>query len=228
MSVSYYDNALYNKIQGWVKDKNVRVLSPDDSLRMFQLRADLNRDQPISLPCVAISRLPKVHLDCTHRKPITFDGFMIAKPEPPEGMTEKEQQEWLDKLYDENKAVSLQVNAIPMTLRYQIDIYAKEMSTVDEYVRNFVFNLINHPKLMVELPYQGVNYQHECNIYMDEDSEDNSDIPSRLFKGQFYRWTISLTIDDANMFSIPVENLVRITDSEVRTISPESSDDEDL
>jgi hypothetical protein len=153
---------------------------------------------------------------------------MIAKPEPPEGLSEEEQHEWLDKLYADKKAKSLQLNVIPMTIRYQLDIYAKELATVDEYVRTFVFNLLNHPKLEVELPYQGINYRHECNIFMDEDAEDNSDIPSRLFAGQFYRWTISLTIDDAYMFSASVEDLVQITDAEVQTIPSESPDDEDI
>ena len=35
------------------------------------------------------------------------------------------------------------------------------------------------------------------------DVEDNSDIPERLFKTQFTRWTLSVTIDDAYLFSAP-------------------------
>ena len=35
--------------------------------------------------------------------------------------------------------------------------------------------------------------------------EDTSDIPQRLFSGQFTRWSIRLTIDDAYLFSAPVE-----------------------
>jgi hypothetical protein len=35
--------------------------------------------------------------------------------------------------------------------------------------------------------------------------EDTSDVPQRLFSGQFTRWTIRLNIDDAYLFSVPVE-----------------------
>ena len=226
MSVSYYDKALYAKIQGWVKDKKVRVLGPDDSLRMFQLRADLSKDKPITLPCISISRVPNVELSYKHKKPMSFDGLMIAKPEPPEGLSDNEKHEWMDRLYTGNKAKSLQINAIPMTLTYQLDIYAKEQEMVDLYIREFIFNFINHPKMTVNIPYNGISYPHDCNVYVETPIQDNSDIPSRLFGGQFYRWTIGLIIEDAYLFSAPIEDLVQITDTEVEAeLRPASSED---
>ena len=73
-------------------------------------------------------------------------------------------------------------------------------------------NFVNHPKLTLILPYNGINYKHDCNVKVTSPMQDNSDIPSRLFSGQFYRWTITLVIDDAYLFSAPVENLININD----------------
>ena len=54
MSIRLYDDAIYKKIQRWVKDPNMRILSPSESTRLFQLRADQTNDKPIVLPMIAI------------------------------------------------------------------------------------------------------------------------------------------------------------------------------
>lgn len=216
MSVSYYDKALTEKIQKWIKGDTLKVMGPDQSLRLFQTISDIKKDKAITLPFISLSRAPNVEISSDHKKPMSFDGLMIAHPEfPPELKTDSEKQQWLSELREKQKAKSLQVNAIPMVLNYQLDIYTKTLKQADEYIRNFVFNFINHPKLTVELPYNNVNYKHDCNVRIVSPVQDNSDIPSRLFPGQFYRWTISLIIDDAYLFSVPFENLVDIEDYEV-------------
>ena len=40
MAIRYYDEALTEKIKSWVKDPDMRVLSPNDSTRLFQMKAD--------------------------------------------------------------------------------------------------------------------------------------------------------------------------------------------
>lgn len=215
MSVSYYDNAMVKKITGWIKDNRVKVLGVEDTLRTFQLTSDKTNDSPISLPLISLSRGTNIELSFNHKKPMSFDGMMIAHPDIPENISDEERQVILDNLQEEGKLKSLQVNAIPMTLNYQLDIYTKKLSEADEYVRNFVFNFINHPKLTIELPYQGVNYKHDFNIVVNNPIQDNSDIPNRLFGGQFYRWTINLTIDDAYLFSVPFEDLVSVDSVEI-------------
>ena len=215
MSVSLYDKALYDKINAWVKDKRARVLAPDESLRLFQISADENKDKPVTLPLIALSRASNIEISYTHKRPLTFDGMMLDHAHVPEGLTEKEKEEWFNKLWDDGKAKSIQLNAIPMVLNYQLDIYAKERKTIDEYVRNFVFNLVNNPKVTFVLPYNSVEYKHDSNVKVLSPIQDNSDIPSRLFSGQFYRYTIGLIIDDAYLFSAPIENTLSFGDYEV-------------
>lgn len=188
MGVRYYDEAIYEKIRSWVKDDRMRILKPEESMRAFQIAADVSDDAPITLPLISISRGTGVTLLKTGKKPMSFDGLMVKS--------------------DGKK--SHQINAIPIRLEYKIDIYTKEFDVGDEYVRNFVFNLINHPKLTIEIPYNGLKYHHDCNMTLASEIQDNSDIPERKFSGQFTRWTLSLSIDDAYLFSAPIENNVTI------------------
>ena len=194
MSVRLYDDALVNKIKNWVKDEKVRVLAPDETLRLFQIEANDNNDEPISLPIISLTRAREVDLDHPHKKMMTFDGMML----------------------DATIEKSLQIDAIPMTLNYQLDIYTRYKYEADEYMRNFVFNLVNHPKVKVVLPYNDINYTHYSNIRLVPTIEDNSDVPNRLVSDQFTRWTISFTIDDAYLFSLPYKSNVQIVEFDVK------------
>lgn len=190
MSVRLYDDALVKKIKNWVKDEKVRILSPDETLELFQKTANDKNDEPISLPIISLTRSREVDLDHPHKKMMTYDGMM------------------LDATIDK----SLQIDAIPMTLNYQLDIYTRYKYEADEYMRNFVFNLVNHPKVKVVLPYNDINYTHYSNIRLIPTIEDNSDVPNRLVSDQFTRWTISFTIDDAYLFSLPYKSNVHIVE----------------
>lgn len=188
MGIRYYDEAVYNKIQGWVKDPNLRILKPNETARLFQILADLNNDNPLSLPLIALSRESDVEIISTNKKALTFDGMLM----------------------DANEKKAQQLNAIPIEVHYQLDIFTKEYAEGDEYIRNFIFNIINFPKLSIEIPYNNINYIHESNIRINPTVEDTSDIPQRLFSGQFTRWTIKFYIDDAYLFAAPVKDVLYI------------------
>jgi hypothetical protein len=57
---------------------------------------------------------------------------------------------------------------------------------VDEYVRNFLFKLINNPVLKVKIPYNGAEIEHIANIRVLSNVSDTSDISERIFVGQFH------------------------------------------
>lgn len=184
MAVRFYDEALIDKIQKWIRNPNLRILKPDETTRLFQMTADLNNDKTLELPFIAISRDKNIELENTNKNPKTFDGFTLKQ----------------------NKKVSIPINVIPMHISYQLDIYTKGMVEADEYIRNFAFNFINYPKLQVLIPYNDCNIYHNCNIQMDSVIVDNSDIREHLVADEFVRFTIKLTIDDAYLFSLPEIN----------------------
>jgi len=195
MGVRFYDEALAKKIENWIKDKSVKVLKPEETTRLFKMKADEAKDKPIKLPLIALSRKTRMSILNTNKRPMSYDGMKI-------------------KAYDKDgKFVPMKsmqkLNAIPMSLDYQLDIYTSEMAEADEYMRNFIFNFVNYPNVIIEIPYNDCKLLHESTVYCHEEAEDNSDIPQRLVPGQFTRYTLNLTIDNAYLFSAPIkENII--------------------
>lgn len=191
MSIQYYDEAVYNKINGWVKDKNLMILKPEETTRLFQNIADKNEDRPITLPLIAISRESEITINNANKQPLTFDGMMLQA----------------------NRNNTLQLDAIPITLRYQLDIYTRRLVESSEYIRNFVFNLLNYPRIEIEIPYNNLKMKHYSNIRLDTSIVDNSGIKEKLFPDEFTRFTISFYIDDAYLFNAPIRENVEMSDT---------------
>lgn len=188
MGLKLYDDALVSKINYWISSPGIQVLSPEETTRMMEIKADQNKDTPLVLPFVALSRERDVRILNRQKQLKTFNGFKIGEKE--------------------GKVV--QLNAIPIEIRYQLDIYTKTMQQADEFVRNFVFNFINNPNLKVIIPYNDVNFEHLSSIWLEDTITDSSDIKERLFPGQFIRFTLNLTVDDAYLFSVPISEPVEV------------------
>lgn len=182
MAVRLYDEAIYSKIKSWVRDPNMKILKPDEVTRLFEIRAEKEQDKPLSLPLIAISRDKNVEILQNKKHPMSFSGV-------PLGATRK---------------VTATLDAIPFITRYQLDIFTERYEEGDEYMRNFVFQLINNPKLKVQIPYNDANIEHLFYLRLLSTITDNSDISNRLFPGQFTRWTLQLEIQDAFFFSVPI------------------------
>lgn len=181
MAIRFYDSAIYEKIKNWVRDPNMHILGVDESTRLFQLHADETSDKPVKLPLIAISRDSSYEILSTSKRALSYDGARLAA-------TEQKSQV---------------LNAIPIKISYQVDIYTKYFAEADEYARNFIFNLINYPKVQIDIPYNNANIQHNSTISLETNITDNSNISERLISGQFTRMTIRFTVDDAYLFSIP-------------------------
>ena len=82
---------------------------------------------------------------------------------------------------------TLQLDAIPIALTYQLDIYTKYFDEGDELLREMIFKLINNPHLEIELPYNKQKLIQHCSITMNSQVEDTSSISERIFAGQFTR-----------------------------------------
>lgn len=186
MGLRYYDEALVEKIESWVQgSRNVRVLRPDETNRLYMMTADLESDK-IKLPLIALSRDTTVELLQPSRTVKSFDGIML----------------------ESDGKHTIQLNAIPVKLNYQLDIYTQRYDEGDEYLRDFIFHLVNHSGFYVKIPYNGRDYKHIAHITLDTTAEDTSAAQQRLFEGQFTRWTLTFSINDAYLFSVPYVNNV--------------------
>ena len=195
MSIGLYDTALLNKLKRWTANTSAVVTAPEETRRLFEWKADTTNDKPIQLPLIAIRRGRDIGLTSYLKQPRTFDGVYLEA--------------------NESKIVSL--NNIPINISYQIDIYTRYQQEADEYLRNFIFNIVNYPLLSITVPYNGVNFDHESSIRLTGSAQDNSEIPERLIAGQFTRYTIPIQIDDAYLWSVPVrDNLTLETELEIK------------
>ena len=200
MAIRYYDDILAAKIKAWTPDnKNLRVLKPDETKRYFELNALDTNDKPLTLPCIALSRNNDIRLRLNIKNSRSYDGLRINSKD------------------SETKLF----NIIPIEVSYQLDIYAKDFEEGDEYLRNYLFKLINNPVLKINIPYHDANIEHIANIRVLDTVSDTSSISERLFPGQFTKWTIQLEIQDAFLFSIKYKRNWKLYIDENTYILPE-------
>jgi hypothetical protein len=196
MAISYYDEAVTQKIKGWLADSSkLRVLAPEETTRLIQLNAEDTNDQPLQLPLIAISRNKDLEIELAIKQNKSFDGLVIGK--------------------DNSGATTIHLNVIPVKTTYQLDIYTKKRIEADEYVRQYLFKLINNPQIIIDIPYNNYLVRHTANLRVLNTVSDTSDIPNHLFPGQFYRWTIQLELQDGFLFSIPQKQNWRFVGYEV-------------
>ena len=204
MAVRFYDDALLAKFKKWTADTQVQLTGVNETKRLFEVVLDKQNDKPIQLPLIAISRNGGYSIQERYKQPRSYNGStMIQNPD-----------------------TSAKLNAIPIGISYQIDIYTRELAEADEYARNIVFNIINYPKLNIEIPYEDSGLTHDANIRLINDVEDNSDIPERLISGQFTRFTIGIDIDDAYLFDVRVKDNLSIVEGQLHIVQPDRVDKE--
>lgn len=188
MSVGLYDKAFLDKLTNWTKDTEVTVFGPQETAQVFRTIADQTNDKPIQLPLIVLRRMGGFTVLNTGKRPLSFDGATL----------------------DANYNVASQLNGIPISVSYQLDVYTRYFNEADEYARNLVFNIINYPKLDINIPYNNENYIHHSNIRLQGEVEDNSDIPERLIPGQFTRISMKIDVDDAYLFDIRYRDVYSI------------------
>ena len=203
MACRYYDDLIVGKLQHWLPEaSNLRVLKPDETKRLFELTADDTNDNPFKLPLVAVSRNNDIELLLNIKNPKSFDGLTLNAGQQSADLSRLSPQDYKEAVKHIPDGV-LKLNVIPIKLQYQLDIYTKTEEECDEYVRNFLFKLINNPAVKIQIPYNNSNIEHIANIRVLNTVSDTSAISERIFNGQFTRYTIQLELQDAFLFSIP-------------------------
>lgn len=184
MGVRFYDEAISAKVSSWLPKRNgksIKVLKPDESNRLYILEASEARKENLTLPMVALSRDTTIDLLQKTMTPMSLKGLLL----------------------DSNGERSLNLNAIPIGLNYQLDIYARNSDEADDLMREFVFKMMHNTQLVIELPYNNEKFKHVCTIDLEGQVEDTSNISEKLFADQFTRWSIRFSIVGAYLFSLP-------------------------
>jgi hypothetical protein len=132
---------------------------------LFALSAEDSKDTPLTLPCIALSRNNDIEIETNVETPKSYAGLKIKQTE----------------------SQTLLLNAIPIHLQYQLDIYTRTAEEGDEYLRQYLFKLINNPVIKIVVPYNGIDFEQIANIRVLSTVSDTSEISERLFPGQFNR-----------------------------------------
>lgn len=202
MAIELYDEAIYNKILKWVKNPNASVLKPDETERLFRQQSDEKKDKPITLPLIAISRDKNIEIGNINKQPKSFDGFKLQT----------------------NEKETVLMSVIPIKIDYQIDIYTKLLKEAGEYVRDFIFKLVNNPNVKITLPYYDFMIPHASTLHLENQITDNSDIKEKLFSDQFTRFTIRFSVDDAYLFSTPIKENAKIDELQIDVLNRDNTD----
>lgn len=188
MGAYLYDEALVEKIRRWSDRTALSIIGVDETERLFESIADRTNDNPIALPLISITRPNGYSVNITGKRWGTHSGLNIQSTQ--------------DK--------SFVLNTIPITIEYQIDVYTRHQKEAETYARNLIFNIINYPKLTVEIPYEGTHFRHDSNIRLTGGVENTSNLAQRIVPGQFTRYSIGIDIDDAFLWDIRAKDNISI------------------
>ena len=126
---------------------------------------------------------------------------------------------------DIDKYGATYVNAIPVTLNYQVDVYTRYYEEAEDYMRNLIFNIVNYPRFEVEVPYKNIDFQHTVNIIPSQEVIDNSNISERLITGQFTRLSYRFDIDEAYLWDVRDRHNLSLDDRDLHIITKKNNED---
>lgn len=183
MSAYLYDEALVKKFKNWTSSSKTQVYGPSETRRLYEIIADSTTDSEVKLPIIAISREMGYEIinGGTTRRPLSYDG--------------------VDREYNEETNSMKIINAIPISLRYQIDVYARLAEEADILMRNLVFNIVNYPAMEVNIPDADLN--HTARISFGSNTiTDNSNMSERFIEGNITVLSAIISIEDAYLWDV--------------------------
>lgn len=201
-----YDKALYDLIHGLYS--YVYYGSSDE---IFQINARKNNGKVV-LPFIGIYRLP----DFSINSEMANDSFLRR------GWHMKSTRDRQIELPNQTVAM----HGLPVTLEYQIDVYATKRDTCDGLTAELLMYLRENPWINVQIMDMGKTVI-QFNLEVDESVTDNTDIMGFEDSNRMYRLSITVrypeaviyriddysTVDEIAVEYMSVEGLVSDTDS---------------
>lgn len=190
MSVWRYDKAIVENFREILNDDRIHIMPPENAIKFI---AQLKKDD-ISFPLISIQRLGYSIINSRVNHSAKFIGG-----------------------YHHNNGDNTNtfVQAIPIRIEYQIDVYTVDQQSCDEFCRELIFYLMQNPTLIVKYPYM-VNGEHKFNLFLNDEIVDNSDTVNHINNGVLFRHTLTMYTDDANLFAGDIQkqgNVKAIVDS---------------
>lgn len=173
MSVYLYDNAIVETFKSIINDDRIYITPAENVIRTI---ARLNSDE-VKFPMISLTRTGTV-LQPSHFS-MRYDGAPV--------------------LTDYDSKIVQKLQAMPIRINYQIDIWTRNREENDNLVRELVFYLSTHQAMYVDIPYD-LNEKHVFTFALDNSIDDNSDIISHKNSGEYFRQTLTAYVDDAYLW----------------------------
>lgn len=172
-------------------NNNVYITSSEN---VFNIIGDLSEDN-IQFPLISLTRT----------------GWSLSNNKP-EMMTKAGMLDSIKENGTDGKLKQIRLQALPITINYQLDVWTRTRIDNDALTRDLIWYYTLNPQLLVDIPH-GLNIQHVFNVFFENEIEDNSDIVEHVNRGQFFRQTLGLYIDDAYLWRSSVKNVTTINET---------------
>lgn len=179
MSVYFYDKAITDRMRQIIRDDRVDIITPEKAFSK-----SLHKDDDIQMPAVSLYR-PSYSLSVLNR---SMPGYR-------QGIYTND---------TEGKLYSTQY--LPITINYQCDVYTRTRIQNDELVRELLWYFTLYPQLKMTIDYQNYKQSFTFNVFLGDQLTDNSDINEFENRGQYYRTTFEMVVDEAQLFKVNVES----------------------
>lgn len=191
MSVYIYDKAIVEKFKEILGDPRISIVPFENAFRKSGVDGD-----DVTLPFVSISRQGWSLTQQT--KNIT--AYMVGKSKTK------------NNIYYTNAY-------LPIEIQYNMDIVTRNREENDELCRELILYIHRHPELIAEVTYLGITQRFGFHWFLGNDIVDNSEIAEFENRGQYYRSTLSMVVDEAHL--LYVEKYVPVKEIQIKFIEQE-------
>lgn len=175
-----YDKAMYDRIHSLYDE--VYYGSQDE---IFKVNAKAHRGKVV-LPFIGIWRVPDFSINPDyHNDSFLRRGWGLQSATNSPGI--------------EYAGKRVNMHGLPVTLQYQIDIYATKRDVCDGLTAELVMEFKEKPWINVQLMDIGEHIQ-QFNLDLDDSISDNTDISGFDETNRFYRLTLTLEITSAVIY----------------------------
>lgn len=174
MSVKAYDKAIIDNFRKIFNTDMVYILPVENAIRFA---SQLKKDN-VKFPLIS-----------TMRQGFSIRGNQVNHNAKMVGSFAKR----------DGKNNNIYAQALPIRIEYQIDIFTVDKETCDDIARELAFFFYQKPTLQAHFDY-GLDFDHNFNMFLNDDVVDNSDTVEHINNGVMFRYTMTFYVDDAMLF----------------------------
>ena len=174
MSIKSYDDAIINRFREVFNDNMIYILPVENAIRFT---GQLKKDN-VRFPMISTTRLGYSIVNSN----VNHNAKMIGSFAKRNGLND-----------------NLFAQSIPIRIEYQLDVFSVDRQTCDEIVRELIFFFFFHLTLQAHFDY-GLDFDHNFNLFLNDDVVDNSDTVEHINNGVMFRNTLTFYTDDSRLF----------------------------